>query len=127
MFEQVASWHEGLAEFAANLDAAVLDGWDAKRLVQHAIRMEKLDDAAKLEWHKDGGTRQLIQAVLTSGELAEFDAAQFGKITWLQRRFDSKILLASRKLISGEEFGADGLEQARLIQQKAVSLQSETA
>ncbi|OFW26201.1 MAG: hypothetical protein A3G21_20700 [Acidobacteria bacterium RIFCSPLOWO2_12_FULL_66_21] len=33
------------------------------------------DDAAKLEWHKDGGTRQLIQAVLTAGELASRDVA----------------------------------------------------
>lgn len=84
------------------------------------------DDAAKLEWHKDGGTRQLIQAVLTTAELQEFDATQFGKISWLQRRFESKVLVASRRLISGEEFGAEALEQARLIQQRAASLQSAT-
>jgi len=47
MFEQVASWHEGLAEFAASLDAGVLDGCNAKRLVQHAIHMEKLCSAVK--------------------------------------------------------------------------------
>lgn len=85
------------------------------------------DDAAKLEWYKDGGTRQLVETVLTPSEVEEFDAAKFGKITWLQRRFESKILSASRKLISGEEFGSEALEQARLIQQKAVSLQSEMA
>lgn len=85
------------------------------------------DDAAKLEWHKDSGTRQLIQAVLTPDELQEFDTTQFGKITWLQRRFESKVLVASQKLISGEEFGAEALEQARLIQHKVANLQAKTA
>jgi len=79
-------------------------------------------DAAKLEWHKDSGTRQLIQAVLPAVEFTEFEAASFGKVTWLQRRLEAKILAAARKLVSGEEFGADALEQARLIQQKAAQL-----
>jgi len=47
MFEQVASWDEGRAEFVANLDPAVLDSWDAKKLVLHLVRMEKLSSAAK--------------------------------------------------------------------------------
>ena len=47
MFEQVVSWEKGLAGFVADLDPAVFDGWDAKRLVLHFVRMEKLSSAAK--------------------------------------------------------------------------------
>jgi hypothetical protein len=88
---------------------------------------EGRSDAEKLEWHKDSGTRQLIEAVLPPDECKEFDATRFGKITWLQRRLESKILVATRKLVSGEEFGADALEQAKLIQQRVADLRSGTA
>lgn len=84
------------------------------------------DDAAKLEWHKDSHTRRLIEAVLPAVELAEFDATRFGKISWLQRRLESKILAATRKVVSGEEFSADALDQARLIQQRAAQVQAAT-
>ena len=47
MFEQVASGDEGLAAYVADLDPAVIDGWDAKKLVLHHVRMEKLHSAAK--------------------------------------------------------------------------------
>ena len=84
------------------------------------------DDAAKIEWHKDQGIRQLMEAVLTAGECNEFDQMQFGKVSWLQRRLESKILAESRKIISGEEFGAESLEQARLIQQRAAKVQADS-
>ena len=81
-------------------------------------------DTEKLEWHKDTGTRQLLQAVLSTTELEEFDDTAFGKILWLQRRLESKILGAARQIISGKEFGAVALEQAKLIQERAVLLTS---
>ena len=84
------------------------------------------DDAAKIEWHKDSGVRQLMEAVLRKKEIEEFDAMQFGKVSWLQRQLESKILTASAKVISGEEFGEEALKQARLIQQRAAQLQAET-
>jgi hypothetical protein len=82
-------------------------------------------DAEKIEWYKDGGTRQVIAAVLTPVELAEFDGAEFAKITWLQRRLESKLLGAARKIISGENFGAEALEQAKLIQERIAQLSAE--
>lgn len=84
------------------------------------------DDAAKIEWHKDSGVRQLVKAVLRKEEIEEFDAMQFSKVSWLQRRLESKILSASSKVISGEEFGEESLQQVRLIQQRAAQLQAET-
>ena len=59
------------------------------------------DDAAKLEWHKDDGTRQLVRAVLTDPEFREFEETRFGKIMWLQRKFEAKILMSAHTLISG--------------------------
>jgi hypothetical protein len=84
------------------------------------------DDAAKLEWHKDSGTCSLIEAVLPAAEMAEFDTTRFGKVTWLQRRLEARILAATRKVVSGEEFSADVLDQARLIQQKAAQILAAT-
>jgi hypothetical protein len=92
-------------------------------LLLHAGR----DDAVKLEWHKDSRTRQLIEAVLPAAELAEFDTTRFGKVSWLQRRLESRILAATRKVVSGEEFSADALDQARLIPQRAAQIQTATA
>jgi hypothetical protein len=82
-------------------------------------------DAEKIEWYKDGGTRQVIAAVLTPAELAEFDRTEFARINWLQRQLESKLLAAARKIISGENFGAEALEQARLIQERIAQLSAE--
>ena len=81
-------------------------------------------DAEKLEWHKDPKTRQLIQAVLSTTEFEEFDNKAYGKISWLRSSLESKILGAARQVISGEEFGSEALEQAKLIQERAELLAS---
>jgi len=73
-------------------------------------------DAEKLEWHKDVGIRGLLKAVLTPAELAEFDKTRFAKVTWIKQCLESKLLAAAQKVISGESFGVDSLEQARVIQ-----------
>lgn len=81
------------------------------------------NDAEKIEWYKDPRTRQVIEAVLTKKELEEFDSRKFGKVTWIQRQLESKILSATSKVISGEAFGEESLKQAKLIQQLAIQLQ----
>jgi hypothetical protein len=80
------------------------------------------DDADKIEWYKDTATRGLIEAVLTPEELRHFDAAMFGKVSWLRQRLESKILAAAHKVISGETFGTESLQQANLIQQRIAQL-----
>jgi len=85
------------------------------------------DDAEKLEWHKDTGTSQLVRAVLTDTEFQEFEETRFGKIMWLQRKFEAKILKAAHMLISGEQFGTQALEQARRIQERIAELQAQNA
>ncbi len=82
-------------------------------------------DAEKIEWHKDSGTRSLIMAVLNAqGELEEFDQTPL-KLSWLQHHLDSKILAAAQKVITGETFGAESLEQAKLIQHRIAQLSAE--
>ena len=61
-----------------------------------------LKDADKAEWHKDNGIRQILEAILSENELGKFESINLGKISWLQHRLESKILAASRKIISGE-------------------------
>jgi hypothetical protein len=75
-------------------------------------------DPEKIEWFKDAGNRSLLKAVLTPAELAEFDTTTFGKISWMQKRLESKLLAAAQKVISGETLGKESLEQALLIQQR---------
>lgn len=74
-----------------------------------------LKDANKAEWDKDSGVQQILNAVLSENELDEFEKKKIVKLSWLQRKLEAKILMASRKIISGEEFGAASLKQAELI------------
>lgn len=77
---------------------------------------------AENEWYEDGGTRQLVAAVLSQTELQEFDNTHLGKMTWLQRRLEAKLLGGARRIISGTTFGDESLEQALLIQQRIAEL-----
>jgi hypothetical protein len=61
-------------------------------------------------------------AVLTEQEVQAFDGLEFMKVMWLQERLESKILAATQKIISGETFGAESLEQAELIRQSIAKL-----
>jgi len=83
------------------------------------------DDAAKVEWYKDDLTRQFIVAGLGPGEVQEFDQLSFGRVPWLQSTWESKILSAAQVIVSGEQFGADSLEQARTIQRLAAQAEAE--
>ena len=81
-----------------------------------------LEDADKAEWHKDNFIQQILEAVLSKNELAEFENTNLCKISWLQQRLESKILAASRKIISGEELGQESLAQAESILQRVAMM-----
>lgn len=74
-----------------------------------------VEDENKAQWDKDKGIRQILNAVLNQDEINEFDEVKFGKVVLLQRKLEAKILKASQKIISGEEFGAESLKHAELI------------
>jgi hypothetical protein len=80
------------------------------------------DDIAKMEWHKDTGTRQLIAAVLTPKEIEAFDDIRVVKVGWLKLHFEAKILASAQQVISGEEFGAVSLKHAMEIQEQVAKV-----
>lgn len=80
-------------------------------------------DAEKIEWHKDSGIQQLLSAALSKDEKTSFEQQQFGKILWIQRQLESKILSALHKIISGEDFVTPSIEQLRIIQDTIAKFQ----
>ena len=80
-------------------------------------------DEEKLKWYEDESICQIIKSVLPESELTEFNDMKLGKFTWLHKKLEAKILAASRKIISGEEFSAESLKQAELIQDQATKSQ----
>lgn len=80
------------------------------------------DDAKKLNWHQDPGIDQLLTSSFDVSELKEFASVKVGKISWLQRKYELKILTAMEKIISGEEFGKEALLQAQQMEKQAQAL-----
>lgn len=76
------------------------------------------EDAAKLNWHQDGGIRQLISSAFGSEGLEQFDQVRIGKVGWLREQFERRILGAMEKLITGKEFGEAALRQAQAMEEQ---------
>ena len=74
-----------------------------------------LEETKRTKWDQDKGLRQILDAVLNQDEINEFDEVKIGKVVLLQRKIEAKILMASQKIISGEELGAESLKHAELI------------
>ncbi len=76
------------------------------------------EDEKKLNWHLDSGINQLLRSAMTESEVKEFEETKIGKVGWIQRKFESKILTAMQIVISGEQFGEEALRQAQLMEEK---------
>lgn len=82
------------------------------------------EDSKKLNWHLDSGIDQLLRSALTAEEMSGFEATRIGKVGWIQRTFESKILAAMQIAISGEQFGDEALRQAQRMEQKVQELKA---
>ncbi len=80
------------------------------------------EDESKLLWHLDSGINQLLCSALSDKEFKELEETKFMKISWIQRKFESKILSAMQVVISGEKFGEDALHQAQVMEEKVQQL-----
>lgn len=80
------------------------------------------EDSKKLNWHLDSGIRQLLNSALSEAEIAKFDETKIGKVNWIQRMFEFKILAAMQIVISGEQFGDEALKQAQKMEEKVQKL-----
>ena len=76
-------------------------------------------DNSHIYWYNDKHARKMIEAVLTSEEMADFDQPSSGKITKLREKLEEKILNELRRLVSGEASGSESLQQAKKYQQLA--------
>ena len=61
---------------------------------------------------------------MTETEMKQFEATRIGKVGWIQRNFESKILAALQVAISGEQFGEEALRQAQLMESKVRQFRS---
>ena len=84
-------------------------------------------DPKKLNWHKDNGIMQLLYSSLSVEEVAQFEATSIGKVGWLQRNYEAKILSAMQKVITGQEFGDEALKQAQEMEEKIQQLKRDDA
>ncbi len=72
-------------------------------------------DEEKIHWYKDTPTRNLLALALTKEELKKFDALRIGKIDYVRKAIEIKVLAAWQRVISGAEFGDEALFQAHKI------------
>ncbi len=97
-------------------------------ILQIAMLIQMGDtDAKKQNWHQDTGIRQLLNSSLTSVEIKSFDDKSIGKVDWLQKNYEFKILQAMEKVISGKEFGEEALKQAQEMEEKVQQLMNNRA
>jgi len=80
------------------------------------------NDAEKLNWHQDSGIKQLLHSSLSTQELQEFEEIKINKVSWLQRKYEAKILFAMEKIVSGLEFGKEALKQAQIMEEQVQQL-----
>ena len=81
-----------------------------------------MSDPKKLNWHEDIGIKQLITSVFTSDQINQFESQEFGKFGYLRNNLEVMMLKAMSKIISGEIFSNDVLQQAEIISMKAQKL-----
>lgn len=62
-------------------------------------------------WHQDPMLLQFIQSSMEEDEYIEMQAMTTGKMGWIQRKYESKILSAISVIMSGREFGEEALQQ----------------
>lgn len=88
---------------AVNLRIVLLAWWSSDR------------DEEKIHWYKDTLTRDLLALALTKEELKKFDALPMGKIDYVRKAIEIKVLAAWQRVISGAELGDEALLQAHKI------------
>jgi len=81
------------------------------------------DEGRMTPWYHNDDIRSLLSTTFTTGELEGIERMPITRFTNLLNAFDSKILLHSGKIISGEESATFGLDQAERISAVAAKLE----
>ncbi len=126
MFKDNAGLLERVRPYAEEYLWAIFSTYQA--IILHILLLIQMGekDPKKLNWHQDEGLRQLLNSSLLAEEIAQFDTIKIGKVGWLQRNYEAKILQAMQKVISGQEFGEVALKQAQEMEEKIQLLKEHT-
>lgn len=89
------------------------------RIVLHLVWSR--DKNSDIYWYRNPYTRQLIEDSLSIDELEEFDNLRLGKISYVAKKIEDRILDGLRRMISGENSGSESFQQARRLQSLAQS------
>lgn len=118
MYEDNVGSRERVRPYVGEYTWALVSTYQAIILRTALLIQMGQKDSEKLNWHLDPGVRQLLNSALSEAEVAEFDQTRIGKVNWIQRRFEFKILAAMQVVISGEQFGDEALRQAMKMEEK---------
>lgn len=81
-------------------------------LLQICLKFEFAKKNNDIEvWYQDPTVLQFIQSSMEEDEYNEMQATLTGKMGWVQRKYESKILSAISVIMSGKEFGEEALKQ----------------
>lgn len=124
MYEDNVGSRERVRPYVGEYTWALVSTYQAIILRTALLIQMGQEDSKKLNWHLDSGIRQLLNSALSRAELAEFDDTKIGKVNWIQRKFEFKILAAMQVVISGEQFGDEALKQAQKMEEKVQKLKN---
>jgi hypothetical protein len=87
-----------------------------------SILKRSLQKGGTADWMSDPGLHELLVSFLTSEELSELDRMRKEHFSWLRIRLETKLLERMTRLISGQDSGDLGIEQAQRIAEAAQRL-----
>lgn len=122
MYEDNVGSRERVRPYVGEYTWALVSTYQAIILRTALLIQMSQEDSNKLNWHLDSGIRQLLNSALSKSEIEKFDATKIGKVNWIQRKFEFKILNAMQVVISGEQFGEEALIQAQKMEEKVQQL-----
>lgn len=70
-------------------------------------------DPSHAEWTKDKGIQQLLAAALSQEENNRFEKLTLGRVEFINRAIEMKVLAAWERIISGVTFGEEALKHAQ--------------
>lgn len=124
MYKDNVGSRERIRPYVGEYTWALVNTYQAIILRTALLVQKGREDAEKLNWHLDSGVNQLLQSALSQHEMKEFENTIIGKVSWIQRKFESKILAAMQIVICGEQFGDEAIYQTERMEQKLQELKT---
>ena len=88
---------------------------------------KEVQDGRVSPWFENDGTKRLLREVLASEEVEQFEGLTGGRIGWMRKLLEAKILDDLRRVIAGTQLVDEGLEQAQRILEVVQTVESQAA